>query len=93
MKIWVTKRLFTEGILECETLEEHNASPSMVCVAAAQDALFAYVCFHKPDWHTTQKEAEARAAKMIAARRATIAKQLKRIDAIDLAPKIWPWAT
>lgn len=80
MKIYVTKYALTQGILFFNDAE--------VCTTANEDMVsvsgqYGNQYFHKPDWHLTIEEANVRAIAMVAAKRRSIEKQLRKLDQLE----------
>lgn len=70
-KVFVIKHALTSGILEVTVEDCFDISPKMVKTLGQH-----YLCYHKPFWHETLEEARAHVGKMLAARRASLTKQL-----------------
>lgn len=75
MKIWVTKYLFTKGILEVEG-EVDPKYPNMLITTS-------YGYFHGAEWHESKALAVARARTMVAAKRKSVAKTIALLDKLE----------
>lgn len=73
MKVWITKRALTEGILEKEVEDCGNG---MVREKNFQ------VFYHETDWHTDKKSAIAKAEEMRMRRIRTLKTEIKRLEKI-----------
>lgn len=73
-KVWITKYALTQGVF---TLK--NARGYDVKTISDDGKFIAY--YRVPHWHTTESAAIAQVAKMIAAKRKSIAKTLAALDA------------
>jgi hypothetical protein len=77
-KIWVTKYLFTAGIIERETILK-DGNDKMAWVGSG----FERQCFFRPDWHLTREDAVEQAKRMIVSKRKSIQKQLAKVDEVE----------
>ncbi len=75
MIVYVTKYALTQGVLIREVRETHT--PAMVATIGSVQ------CFHKPDWHLTEKEAKERVKEMIQSKRNSIERMTKKLDKIE----------
>lgn len=72
MKVYVTKYLFTEGIIEVEG-ESRDSADGMIWAGY----------FQGNEWHPTREDAIKHALTMIATKRKSIAKQLAAIEELE----------
>lgn len=79
MKAWITKYALTKGILEVDDAELYSTCDDAICVPSISPL----AGFHGDDWHYTLGSAEAKALKMIAAKRKSIAKTLAKLDKLE----------
>lgn len=75
---FVTKYLFTKGIVAVTVEDCFNTAPEMVA-----NTTQAQIYYHKGDWHHTRALAVEKALFMIAAQRKSLAKKLKHLDALE----------
>ena len=77
--VWVTKYLFTMGILRCRVM---YVEQNMVTVPWS-GGLNGRAHFHGADWQRSLEEAKARAKVMIAAKRRSISKTQRKLAALE----------
>lgn len=87
VRIWITKFALTRGVY---TAEEAQIEDGMAVVP--QSGFPRSVVFHRPHWHLTREEAEARVAEMVKAERRSLGKKLKKLDALPAYPDAGAWA-
>jgi hypothetical protein len=81
MKVYITKYLFTAGILELEAEMPYEACPTMVTVRkGGKFSLDQY--FHKPYWHETREAAVKQAMELREKKLKSLKKQLKKIESL-----------
>jgi uncharacterized protein (UPF0254 family) len=86
MKVWVTKYLFTDGIIEMSAHKTH--SPRMVEVPATKSAVFT-MYIHKPDWHASLEEAVVYAEQKREKKLSSMKRQMQKITNMNFSiPKI-----
>ena len=80
IRIWVTKYLFTGGIIECdaEINDEYKGMAFRINTEHGRDP-----CVHGNDWHRTEGEAKDHARAMIATKRVSLEKQRKALDKLE----------
>ena len=81
IKIYVTKYALTQGILfypDAEKCEESNTN-----MVAVRDGSPYTQFFHGNDWHLTLESANERALAMVAAKRRSIEKQIRKLDQLE----------
>ncbi len=75
--VYVTKYALTQGILVCHNATHcRNVSEKMIEARLGQYKSY----FHRPDWHTTEAEALARAEEMRRAKIKSIQKQQLKME-------------
>lgn len=77
MKVWITKYLFSQGILEREAEEENGNFTGMITVHGPRPEY--YHCEGR-DWHRTKGSAVRRANEMVRIKIATLKKQLEILE-------------
>lgn len=80
IKAWVTKYLFSEGILEVEGVVVHKIDSKMLSYGR-------YTSAHGKDWHRTPEAAIARAEEMRKAKIASLKKSIAKIEAMEFKVK------
>lgn len=81
MKVWITKYALSTGIIETEAREARNGA-DMVIYRMAGDTFDQYAHGEGKDWHRTRESAVVRANEMRAAKLNSIAKQVKKLEAL-----------
>lgn len=81
MRVYVTKYALTKGVIVRDVETTHI--DSLVTERST------CMCYHRPDWHETRAEAEAQVAKMIDARRKSLAKQLAALEKLAAGGVKW----
>lgn len=76
MKVWVTKYALTQGVYET-SVDISQEFPKMATEFANQ-----LQTYHGNDWHRTKPEAIKRAEDMRAAKLSSLAKSMKKIQAL-----------
>jgi hypothetical protein len=79
---WITKYLFTQGLYKVEG----EIDPEMQSMLTVHTDRYR-THFHANEWCKTEEEAKQQALKMIKAKRASIQKQISKIDALEKALK------
>lgn len=83
MTIWVTKYVFTWGILKyTNAVDCSDISLRMVKVPAKKGG-YCDQFFHNKEWHKTEKEAQMWAIEMARNRIISLKKQIERIEAMQ----------
>jgi hypothetical protein len=77
-KVWVTKYALTSGVIVAEADISHD-------MATFRTEGGFTVHFHGEDWHASKESAEVRFMKMIEAKRKSLQKQIKKLDALEAA--------
>lgn len=80
MKVYITKYALTSGVVEME-VKLASGDPTMV--TGFESFLD---CFHKPDWHETKEEANARVQVMLDAKIKSVKKQLAKLENLKKSP-------
>ncbi len=80
IKAWVTKYLFTIGIVEMHGFIAAEC-PTMLVVKGEPGTMGAY--YHGKDWHRSLAEAKVQAKKMIASKKKSIQKSLKKLAELE----------
>lgn len=77
-RIWISKRVLTQGIVEAMArVEETKYSRPMAVVGASYD------CYFGREFHYTEADAIDDGLKRIESKRKSIAKQLKKLDELE----------
>ena len=82
MKVWVTKKALTSGILEFEVNEEQDIKNGMLCIRQS-GMMPTYYHGDGRDWHRALKGAQARARFMRNRKLNSLKVQAKKIKAMD----------
>lgn len=75
MKVWVTKYALTEGVFVIEA-NQSDFAPTMIYTDRGY--------FHKPHWHETRDEAQARAAVMADKKMKSLWKQINKLETFPI---------
>lgn len=75
-QVWITKYALTEGVFAAKDAK-HCVSINESMISLENNR-----CFHKPDWHLTEKEAVARVIEMAKARLASLDESREKIEAL-----------
>lgn len=95
MKVWVTKYFFTRGVIEIDGASywsrDGGRGDGSVVTVPWPGGMNGEAMFFGCDWQLSKEAAADRCREMIASKRKSIAKQLRKIDKLeaelDKAPK------
>lgn len=82
-EVWVTKYAITTGIKRHVNVKQSAEKPQYVWSGDHRRMSSQMFVGEGREWHRTEVAAKARVREMIAAKRESIAKQLKKLDAIE----------
>lgn len=77
--VWVTKYALSKGVFTRKVVVCGEISERMVKVVKQGPSEF----YHGKEWHRTEAEALAQVEKMVAAKRASLAKGLNKLDKVS----------
>lgn len=88
MKVLITRRALTSGVFEAEAdlAEDTRNGPSGKVIkvyGGGDNRVIDH--YHKPDWHTTRKDALLQVMKMILSKQASLRKQMDKLNALSEA--------
>jgi hypothetical protein len=83
MKVWITQYALTSGVLELNASLRSDVHEGLIEVTKLGAFGFQKL-YHKPHWHASLEEAQARVRVMIAAKRKSLAKELAKLDELEL---------
>jgi hypothetical protein len=78
MKVWITRRALTQGVIEAEAVLCKTPSGKMIEVGSG----FSSEIFHKPYWHTSREAALDHAEDLRQRRVVALHKELKKLRAL-----------
>ena len=88
MKVWITKYLFTKGIIEIDGAEVREDIHRKVVKVPWARRWNGSGLFFGGDWHKDYQSARERAMRMIYVKRASLERQMAKLDSIDLAANV-----
>jgi hypothetical protein len=77
MTVWITKRLFTDGIFQTEAEQPSFSIPNMI-VINLKGKYKEYI--HTPFWHKTEEEAKKHAKQMLDKKLSALRKQVTKLE-------------
>ena len=78
-KVWITKYVLTRGVFEEEVVDRFDISKDFVCDTGPYR-----VPYHKGQWFVDKDEAIKDALKRVEKKKASLAKQVNKLDALRL---------
>lgn len=78
--VWITKYALTQGVYEVNGEQCLDINENMISVVGRNG--FGNICYHRPDWYTSQAEADAQVRKMIDAKIKSLKKSLAKMETL-----------
>lgn len=79
IRVWITKYVFTQGIIECHAELCNDVSDKMIAVSGASYTSH----YHKPYWHTSKKAALQHAEELRLKKIKSLRKQISKLEELQ----------